>query len=100
MDDHQDVQNQFTDAEGIRVTCSCFRTFKELKQTLEAQQAVESKKWSVADSNSQIQQISWEDGADVQFTLYGPNIHLPQPLHVFHHQSLIQETCIYTDMNG
>lgn len=69
MDYDQDVQNQFTDAESVGVARSCFCTLKELKETGQAQQSVESKKRSVADSNNQVQEVSWKNGADVKLTL-------------------------------
>ena len=83
MDDDQDVQDQLTDAESIGVTRSCFCSFKELKQTRQPQQPVESKKRSVADSHGQVQEVSWKDGADVEFTLQRSNVRFSQTAHIF-----------------
>lgn len=65
MDDHQDVQDQFTDTESVRVARARLCTLKKFKKARQTQQAVESQKWGVADPNAQIKKVRWEDGASV-----------------------------------
>ncbi|TNN66022.1 hypothetical protein EYF80_023778 [Liparis tanakae] len=72
VDDHQDVQDQFTDAESVGVARPRLAALEELEQPRQAEQPVEAQERRVADPHHQVQEVGREDGADVTFTLQEP----------------------------
>lgn len=91
MNDDQDVQDQLPDAEGVGAACAGFRPFEELKQAWESQEPVESKERGVTHADCEVQEVRWEDGADIKFTLECSDVGFSQTTHIFHQQALIQE---------
>lgn len=89
MDDDQNVENKLPNAESVWVAGPGLRPLEQFKQAIQTQEAIEANERDVAEASDEVKEISWKDGANVEFTQERPYVCLSQALQIFYHQPLL-----------
>ena len=93
MADNEDVHDQVSNAEKVRVVGFSLRLCEELHHAADSQQLVEADLW-VVEAKVQVEDVSGQHGDNIETELEAGDVAITEHLLIFHQKALFKVTCI------